>query len=132
MADLTNAKIASANALRVIKYGDGQTLTFLRYKNTQTFETIAHVVIEDNFGVDSQSRSSTVEGRQVGANLDVLTFADVDGIFYDICHRATACAIDGVIHKLGIKSIPRKYVNDDTDFSRVWEWFMADTGETLQ
>lgn len=131
MPDLTTAKSALYNATRVVNKGADQTLRFLRYSNSAVYDLlIPNILIEENFRVSSSFNSRVVEGRQVGGESEILELADVDGNLYGICQSATGCVVDNIIYKLSIKSKPRVYTNDDTDFTRVWEWFLTDTGDT--
>lgn len=131
MPDLTQAMAAKYNALRVVKKGDGLTLTLLSYKTTNKYDALHTPPLEENFNVQVTKYSRTVEGRQVGGESETLVFADVDGLMYAIANKANGCLIDGFVYKLAVSSRPRKYTSDDTDFSRVWEWFMTETGDTL-
>ncbi len=123
MPDITQALAAANNALRVAIHGEDLLLHFVKYTNDSVHAKLHDEAIVENFNYQPNRNAER------GADNDILNFADVDGIYYSICKEATGCVIDGQVFKLAKKSEPRKYANDDTSFSRIWEWYKTPTGK---
>ena len=133
MPDLTQSKVALFDAARKLNYGDDVTLQFLRYKGSQSFEPLKDSnnleipAFTENFHYYTSATRAT---GLITADVEIVQFADIDGIYYAILSKATACKIDETVYRLERKTKPRRYVDDDTDFTRLWEWYLVELNKT--